>query len=67
MTFVTVMFRILEFFPLGFHRKSLWGFLEEQIQLALAALFLSSRTHNLALEIALARDLEERNKAANAN
>ena len=31
LTFVIVMFRILEFFPLGFLRKSLWGILEEQI------------------------------------
>ena len=53
LTFVTVMFRILEFFTLGFLRKSLWGFSEEQIQLALAASFLSSRS--LASAISRAR------------
>ena len=44
LAFVIVMFRILEFSPLGFLRKSLWGFPEEQIQLVLAASFLSSRS-----------------------
>ena len=53
LTFVIVMFRNLEFFPLGFLRKSLWGFPEEQIQLALAASFLSSRS--LASAISRAR------------
>ena len=53
LTFVTVMFRILEYSSLGFLRKSLWGFPEEQIQLALATSFLSSRS--LASAISRAR------------